>query len=193
MNWLLPAVLLFLLASALDGHRKGLIKKSVGVVSLVLTLLVTSTATPYIAAWLQENTALYDVLRGAVQGSQVDIFETMTAIGLGEEITAYLATLLLQAVAFLITLLLVGVLVQGAAFSLGIAAKLPVLHGFNKLAGLVFGFAEGVFFVWILFFLITVLSATELGGKLLLMIADSDILSWIYRKNLLFAFLKLRG
>ena len=104
--------------------------------------------------------------------------------------SSYLAETILQAVAFLVTLLLVGVFVQGIAFSLGIAAKLPVLHGINKLAGLLLGLAEGVFAVWVLFFVITVCSTTEWGGKLLVMIAENDILCWIYRSNLLFVFLR---
>ena len=42
MNWLLPAVALFLVLYAWDGHHKGFIRKIVGVLSLILTLIVTS-------------------------------------------------------------------------------------------------------------------------------------------------------
>jgi len=191
MNWLLPAVLIFLLLAALDGHRKGFIKKSVGIVSLVLTLFLTSAAVPYMAAFLREKTALYKVLQNGIASSDVDVFQALEMIGLENAVSGYLAEMILQAVAFLITLVLVGVLVQGIAFSLGIAARLPVLHGINKTAGLALGLAEGILAVWVFFFAVTVCSTTETGGKLLMMIAESDLLSWIYRKNLLFLFLEL--
>ena len=100
-------------------------------------------------------------------------------------ISEYLADMTLKVVAFLMTLLLVGVLVQGILFSLGIIAKLPVLHGLNKTAGMVLGFLEGILFVWIFFFVVTMCVGTQWGGRLLFLIADSDLLSWIYRKNLL--------
>ncbi len=190
MNWLLPVVGGFLLLAAWDGHRKGFIKKSVGIVTVVLTLVITGAAVPYCTAFFREKTALYDVLQKGIAASEIDILETLESIGLKEAMSSYLAETILQAAAFLVTLLLVGVFVQGVAFSLGIAAKLPVLHGINKLAGLILGLAEGVLAVWVLFFVITVCSTTEWGGKLLVMIAQNDILSWLYRTNLLFIFLR---
>ena len=190
MNWLLPVVGGFLLLAAWDGHRKGFIKKSVGIVTMVLTLIITGFAVPYCTAFFRDKTALYNVLQKGIASSEIDILETLEAIGLKEAMSSYLAETILQAVAFLVTLLLVGVFVQGIAFSLGIAAKLPVLHGINKLAGLLLGLAEGVFAVWVLFFVITVCYTTEWGGKLLVMIAENDILCWIYRSNLLFVFLR---
>lgn len=190
MNWLLPAVAGFLALSAWDGHRKGFIKKSVGIVSLVVTLALTSAAAPYMKELLKEHTELYGVLQNSIAASDAEVLGAIQSLGLAEEVGGYLADQILGAAAFLITLLLVGVLVQGIAFSLGIAAKLPVLHGLNKTAGFVFGLAEGVLAVWIFFFIVTVTSSTETGGKLLTMIAQSEILSWIYRENILFSLLK---
>ena len=189
MNWLLPAVALFLALAAWDGHRKGFIKKAVGIVGLVLTLVLTSMASPYVAGFLRESTGLYGVLQSGIAGGGTELLETFQSLGLEEAVSGYLADQILQAVAFLITLILISVLVQGIAFSLGLAAKLPVLHGLNQLAGLVFGLAEGVLLVWIFFFAVTVFAATDWGGQLLAMISDSGILSWLYRENILFELL----
>lgn len=63
MNWLLPAVGLFILLSAWDGHRKGFIRKIVGVLSLVLTLIITSVVSPYLHTFLKESTGLYHFLQ----------------------------------------------------------------------------------------------------------------------------------
>lgn len=191
MNWLLPAVLIFLLLAAWDGHRRGFIKKSVGIISLILTLTITSVASPYIAKLLQKHTPLYAVLQRGIASSKVDVFETLEIIGLGEAVSGYLAEILLQGIGFLISLMMVGILVQGIAFSLGIVARLPVLNGINRLAGLLLGLAEGILIVWIFFLVVTIFSATKTGGNLLLMIADSEVLSWIYRNNWLLHFLKI--
>jgi uncharacterized membrane protein required for colicin V production len=191
MNWLLPAVLIFLLLAAWDGHRRGFIKKSVGIISLILTLTITSVASPYIAKFLQKHTPLYAVLQRGIASSKVDVFEILEIIGLGEAVSGYLAEILLQGIGFLISLMMVGILVQGIAFSLGIVARLPVLNGINRLAGLLLGLAEGILIVWIFFLVVTIFSATKTGGNLLLMIADSEVLSWIYRNNWLLHLLKI--
>lgn len=185
MNWLAFAVVGFLILSAWDGHRNGFIKKSVGIVSIALTLFLTSVVYSYLIIFLKEKTALYRVLQHGIASSELDILEALELIGLEDMVSGYLADMILQVVAFLITFLLVSVLVQGVVFSLGIVAKLPVLRGFNKTAGLFLGMAEGVLFVWLFFFVVTVCIGTKTGGRLLWMIADSSLLSWIYRKNLL--------
>ena len=189
MNWLLPAVAVFLLLAAWDGHRKGFIKKLVGIVSLALTLILTSIASPFVAEFLKSYTGIYSTLQNSISASDAELLDTLQALGLEDAVSGYLADQILQALALLVTLLLVGVLVRGIAFSLGLAARLPVLHGINKLAGLVFGFAEGVLVVWIFFFLITVFSTTEWGGSMLSMVSDSRILTWLYQENLLFGLL----
>ena len=186
MNWLLPAVAVFLILAAWDGHRKGFIKKLVGIVSLVLTLVFTSVASPLVAEFLRENTGFYTMLQNSISASDVELLDTLQMLGLGDAVSGYLAEQILQTFAFLITLLLAGVLVRGIAFSLGIAAKLPVIHGINKLVGLIFGFAEGLLVVWIFFFVVTVFAPTGWGGEMLSMISDSHILTWLYRENILF-------
>ena len=189
MNWLLPVVAVFLVLSAWDGHRQGFIKKLVGIVSLVLTLVVTAAASPLVAEALKKHTGLRETLENSISAGGTELLETFRSLGLEEVVSGYLADQILQALAVLITLLLVGVLVRGIAFALGLASRLPVLHGLNKTAGLVFGLAEGVVLVWIFFFVITVFSTTEWGGRLLTMVSDSGLLSWLYQKNLLFELL----
>lgn len=185
MNWLVFAVVGFLILSAWDGHRKGFIKKSVKVVSIAVTLFLASSVSSYLTDYLKEKTGLHRVLQHGIASGENDILEALKLIGLDDMVSGYLADLALQAAAFLITFLLVSVLIQGAVFSLGIVAKLPVLRGLNKTAGLFLGLAEGILCVWLFFFVVTVCMGTKTGGELLRMIADSSLLSWIYRRNLL--------
>ena len=191
MNWLLPAVGLFILLSTWDGHRKGFIRKIVGVLSLVLTLIITSVVSPYLHTFLKESTGLYHFLQNRIEGSDIELLDALRVLGMENAVSGYLADEILRWAAFLIALLLAGVLIRGILFSLGIVSHLPILHGLNKTARLVLGFAEGVVLVWIFFLVITVCASTRAGGQLLKMTAQSSILSWLYRNNLLLNWLGL--
>ena len=191
MNWLLPAVGLFIILSAWDGHHKGFIRKIVGVLSLALTLIITSVVSPYLHVFLKESTGLYGFLQNSIEGSDMELLDALRVLGMENAISGYLADEILRWAAFLIALLLAGVLIRGIVFSLGIVSPLPILHGLNKTAGLLLGFAEGVVLVWIFFVVITVCASTSAGGQLLKMTAQSSILSWLYRNNLLLNWLSL--
>ena len=191
MNWLLPAVGLFIVLSAWDGHHKGFIRKIVGVLSLVLTLIITSVVSPYLHVFLKESTGLYGFLQNSIEGSDMELLDALRVLGMENAVSGYLADEILRWAAFLIALLLAGVLIRGIVFSLGIVSHLPILHGLNKTAGLLLGFAEGVVLVWIFFVVITVCASASAGGQLLKMTAQSSILSWLYRNNLLLNWLSL--
>ena len=191
MNWLLPAVGLFIILSAWDGHHKGFIRKIVGVLSLALTLIITSVVSPYLHVFLKESTGLYGFLQNSIEGSDMELLDALRVLGMENAVSGYLADEILRWAAFLIALLLAGVLIRGIVFSLGIVSHLPIIHGLNKTAGLLLGFAEGVVLVWIFFVVITVCASTSVGGQLLKMTAQSSILSWLYRNNLLLNWLSL--
>lgn len=143
MNWLLPAVGLFIILSAWDGHHKGFIRKIVGVLSLALTLIITSVVSPYLHVFLKESTGLYGFLQNSIEGSDMELLDALRVLGMENAVSGYLADEILRWAAFLIALLLAGVLIRGIVFSLGIVSHLPILHGLNKTAGLLLGFAEG--------------------------------------------------
>ena len=191
MNWLLPAVGLFIILSAWDGHHNAFIHKIVGVLSLALTLIITSVVSPYLHVFLKESTGLYGFLQNSIEGSDMELLDALRVLGMENAVSGYLADEILRWAAFLIALLLAGVLIRGIVFSLGIVSHLPILHGLNKTAGLLLGFAEGVVLVWIFFVVITVCASTSVGGQLLKMTAQSSILSWLYRNNLLLNWLSL--
>ena len=77
MNWLVFAVAGFLILSAWDGHRKGFIKKSVGIISMAFTIFLTSMVSSHIMVFLKEKTSAYRVLQHGIASSEIDIFETL--------------------------------------------------------------------------------------------------------------------
>ena len=191
MNWLLPAVALFLALSAWDGHHKGFIRKIVGVLSLILTLIVTSMVSPYLHTFLKESTGVYRFIQNRIEGSDLELLDALRTLGMENAVSGYLADEILRWAAFLIALLLAGVLIRGIVFSLGIVSHLPILHGLNKTAGLLLGLCEGIVLLWIFFIVITVCASTRGGAQLLKMTAQSGILSWLYHNNLLLQWVNL--
>jgi len=191
MDWLFPAVIFVLVAAAWDGHRKGFIRKSVGLVSWIITFVITSISIPYITDFLKNETELYRVIQNTIAASDAEAIQFLAVIGQAEALGGHVADMLLRVIAFLITFVLVSVLVRGVAIALGFAARLPIINGANKTAGMILGFAEGLLLVWVFFFAVTVFVASDWGVEILLMIADNNILSWIYRHNMLFLLLQM--
>lgn len=72
-HWLEAAVALYLIGMMLYGHYKGFIKIAVSVMSLFITLFAVRIAIPQTAAWLENNTALYERMKeSALKASGLD-------------------------------------------------------------------------------------------------------------------------
>lgn len=94
-----------------------------------------------------------------------------------------LTNMIINAVGFVITFIVVAVGMAVLCFVLDALSKLPVIHQLNTIAGIAFGALEGLIILWILFVIITMLGSTEFGQALLAMISESKILSFLYDHN----------
>ena len=183
MNGLSIGIIGILLLLTFDGYRKGLIRKLVGIVAWVITLFLVSITVPYISGFLKSSTGLYGFLQERISGSDVELLQMLSVIGLEDMAAGFLADQLLQLAAFVVTFLLVSVVIHGAAWALHIAASLPLLHGINQILGAVAGFLEGILLVWIAFLVIGAFATSSWGSKVLGMIVQSDILTWMFMNN----------
>jgi hypothetical protein len=100
---------------------------------------------------------------------------------MGEMVAGKMVALIGYAVTYLCIFLILRIL----ASLLNILERLPIIHGVNKLGGLIVGLAEGLFAVWILGIVFTVFGMTELGQSAAACIQESTILSILYGHNLL--------
>lgn len=144
-------------------------------------LLPVTAAVLLLCAWDGHRKGFIKKLVGAVSWVLVLWLSSFLSPIVGVLIPDY------EALAFLTTLILVGVLVKGVVFALDIVAKLPILNGLNRLAGTILGFAEGMLLIWIFFLAVSVFAATQWGGTLMEMISKSALLTWIYENNMLFS------
>lgn len=70
-------------------------------------------------------------------------------------------------------------------FSAKVISKLPVVHWFDKLLGMVFGVLETVLILWTLYTFIMMLDMGMIGRQIMAYTQDSKILTWIYENNYL--------
>lgn len=69
MNLLTIIVLLVLLFFILNGFRRGLIKTFVSMVSLIVSIVLVSIATPYVTQFLKTQTPLYSMIEEKCQSA----------------------------------------------------------------------------------------------------------------------------
>lgn len=70
-------------------------------------------------------------------------------------------------------------------FSAKMISKLPIIHGLDKLFGIVFGLFEVILFLWTLYTLIMMLELGAIGQVILTYTEENSILTEIYRHNYL--------
>lgn len=72
---------------------------------------------------------------------------------------------------------------------LGFIGKLPLIGLANKVLGLAAGAANGLLIVWIAFYLVSLLCATELGSMIVTHIYANEFLVYLYENNLVLSIL----
>lgn len=98
-------------------------------------------------------------------------------------VAKFLSKLIINVVAFLLTLILVTIVLRAIIFALDIVSNLPVLGLVNRLAGGVAGAVGALIIVWVLFIIVTLLYTTSVGRDMYNMIQSDSILKVIYDYN----------
>ena len=119
-----------------------------------------------------------------VENNTADHYDVMGVHTFCEYVSTTIADMILQAMTIVITFVVAIIMIRVAIFALDIISKIPVIHGINKLAGGLLGLMEGFFVLWILFMLITAASGTEIGREMMGMIQGSQVLTFLYDKNI---------
>lgn len=93
------------------------------------------------------------------------------------------ATVILNAVSFVAALLLIQILFRVVIAAMDILSHIPVLGGINRLAGLLLGLLQALLLLWVFFMFLSAASTTETGLRLLSMVQESAVLSYLYDSN----------
>ena len=115
--------------------------------------------------------------------------EIIENYGLYDKAAVALADLLLQGASTLAAMLVGAIVSALLSAVLGFIAKLPLIGFANRVLGLAAGAANGLLIVWIAFYLVAVLCATELGSTIITHIYASEFLTYLYENNLVLSIL----
>lgn len=115
--------------------------------------------------------------------------ELMESYGLYDKTAVALADLFLQGVSTLAAMLAGAIVSALLSAVLGFIGKLPIIGFANKVLGLAAGAANGLLIVWIAFYLVAVLCATQLGSTIITHIYASEFLTFLYENNLVLSIL----
>ena len=134
---------------------------------------------------LIENLPLPSFLKGGMlENNQSGVYELLGVHSFLEYVAGYLARMLTNGISFLLSYFLATLLIRMIVFGLDIMAKLPVLRGLNRFAGIFVGGFRGLLFLWVAFLIITICWNTSWGRECVRMIDDSRFLSFLYEKDI---------
>lgn len=124
-----------------------------------------------------------------VEHNNTDTYVALAVDNFSAYISHSLASIIINAIAFVITYLVIAIILRVLSTILDIISKLPILHQINKLSGLFVGLLQGIIIVWILFVFLTAFASTAMGQKAFAMINESVFLSYIYNNNIILRFI----
>lgn len=133
-----------------------------------------------------ESSRLPDGLKKSLlENNNSEIYTILEVTGFDEYIGTYIAKTLTNMIAFVLAFIIIYLFMKVLVISLDLLARLPVLHGINKTAGLFLGLAESLIFIWIGFLAVTIFCTGKNGTLIFGMINDSWFLSFLYTNNYL--------
>jgi len=129
------------------------------------------------------------VKESLAENNTIDTYAAMQAQNFEEYVRRQISNVIINALAFVITLVLAVIALVILCNALNLIAKLPLLRQINAVAGLAAGAAEGLLLVWVLFAVLTMFAGTEFGREALAMIAENPLLDYLYKNNLVSKFI----
>lgn len=120
-----------------------------------------------------------------LENNNKEAYDVLEVSGFHEYIGAYLANMIINALAYLLSFVIIWTLLRAILLALDVVARLPLLRGINQLAGGGLGLVVGLVLVWIAFLLVTVLCNGELGREFFKLICENQFLLFLYNQNVI--------
>ena len=191
-GWVQIGVAAFMVAMFLYGYRKGLVRMSVNIVSIVVSLIATRMLLPTVRRWIDQNPVLRELVAQRVEkiafgegpaagaaSESVDLFYQLLGL---DKLTDYIADritgMLVSVITFVLLLIVVTLLVKLAFAILQRVVELPVLNFMNRTLGAVLGLVESIVYVWI--FLIVISFLPENPLTLHIAMQFNDPTTWLF-------------
>ncbi len=193
-GWVQIAVAGVMVAMFLYGYRKGLVRMSVNIVSIIVSLIATRMLLPKVQSWISQNPVLQEIVakrvqkiafgnKAAVDGNaaseSVDLFYQLLGL---DKLTDYIADrvtgMFVSALTFVLLLIVVTLLVKLIFEILARVAELPVLNFFNRMLGGLLGLIESIIYIWIFLIIISFLPENPVTVNIAIQFNDPS--TWLF-------------
>ncbi len=123
--------------------------------------------------------------KALIENNNKEVYTAFAVKSFQDYVNHYVAYLVINALSFIVTLIMIRIVLLIIANALDIISKLPLINGLNKSAGLLIGILHGLIVIWVLCILLTAFSGSKWGVELYNQINESQVLTVIYDNNLL--------
>lgn len=125
------------------------------------------------------------IAENILKNSSQETYSYLAAQSFIEYISGYLATLVVNGISFLLSFFLVNVSIRMVTYALNLIARLPVIHGVNKIAGGLLGGVKAILFIWVAMLVLMIFCETSVGKAGFEMIEKDNMLRVLYENNIL--------
>lgn len=120
-----------------------------------------------------------------LENNNTEIYNELSVSSFPEYVASYISRMVIKIISFLVTFLLVVIIVKALMVAVDIIGELPVVGPLNHFGGALLGIVVALMFVWLGFLILTVLYSTAVGKTCFEMIESSQVLTFLYDKNIL--------
>lgn len=128
---------------------------------------------------------------GLLKNNTATGYKKLAAEKFADYIAAYVANLLLCAVAFLLSFVLALILIQIFLHVTDLLTALPVISQINFAGGALLGFIWSMIFIGLFFILASLLSGTGFGQMVQDAVQESAAVRWFYDHNMLWLLIEV--
>lgn len=133
-----------------------------------------------------EDSTLPSFLKDLIlENNNSAIYNELSVASFPEYVASYIARMVIKVLAFLVTFLLAVIIVKALMTAVDVIGELPVVGTLNHLAGALLGVFVALLIVWLGFLVLTMVYSTVVGKQCFDMIERSQILTFLYDKNIL--------
>lgn len=134
-------------------------------------------------AFIQESGFPGYVQDALLSNNNDETKEKLGVNGFYDYIATYVSYMIINGFSFLLAALILRIIFGLVSLILSLAVQLPIIGSINRFGGIVFGAAEGLIVVWLLFLIVSVLVSTKFGQVIYNQIIENRFLSFLYEKD----------
>lgn len=114
-----------------------------------------------------------------------EMYSALEATGVYDYIAKSIAVVILNAIVFLVFVVVAQVFFATIGKVASGITKLPIIRSIDKIGGGMLGAMQGLILIWILFLIISITSTSEIGREMIASINRFSLLKLLYDNNLL--------